>query len=113
MNTRLIRSTVLLGIGLSAAAFLVAQTPQHPKSGSAKAAKSRGSSDAKDENIKQDRQPNDPNAKVEAPPEKGGPKTRGASCRVHVDNRTLYYVDIYTDGSYRGQVSPWGDSYGY
>lgn len=113
MNKKLIRYTLLVTIALSSAAFLMAQTPQHPTSGDTKSTKSRGSSDAKDENIKQDRQPNDPNAKIEAPPEKGGPKTRGGSCRIHIDNRTAFYVDVYTDGQYRGQVSPYGDSIGY
>jgi hypothetical protein len=113
MNKRPIRFVLLLATVLSSAAFLLAQTPQHPASGSTKSTKSRGASDAKDENIKQDSQPNDPNVKTEAPPDKGGPKTRGASCRIHIDNRTGYYVNIYTDGQYRGQVSPYGDSIGY
>jgi hypothetical protein len=113
MNKRLVRYTLLLALALSPAAFLLAQAPQHPTTGDTKSAKSRGASDAKDENIKQDSKPNDPNAKIEAPPDKGGPKTRGGSCRIHIDNRTPYYVSVYTDGQYRGQVSPYGDSVGY
>jgi len=98
-----------LGAGLKPA-----QGETHPKSATTKAAQSRGQAGEKDENIKQDRAANDPNAKIEAPPEKGGAKTRqSASCQIHIDNRSPWYVDIYTDGSYRGQVSPYGDSYGY
>jgi hypothetical protein len=113
--TKLIRSTFILGLAFSFGfqAKLAFAQDQHPKSATSKATSSRGESGGKDENIKQDRKANDPNAKIEAPPEKGGPKTRQASCRVHIDNRTPLYVDIYLDGTYVGQVSPFGDSYGW
>jgi hypothetical protein len=115
MHNKVIRSTLLLGLALSAgAAFQPARAQEsHPKEGATKSAKSRGEAGAKDENIKKDRQPNDPQAKAVAPPEKGGPKTRSAACHIHMDNRTPWYIDIYTDGDYRGQVSPYGDSTGY
>ncbi|PYT03455.1 MAG: hypothetical protein DMF60_18320 [Acidobacteria bacterium] len=115
MSTKLICSTLFLGLALSLGFHLkpaLAQE-QHPKSATTKATKSRGESGGKDENIKQDRTANDPNAKIEAPPEKGGAKSRQASCRVHIDNHTPWYIDIFTDGNYRGQVSPFGDSYGW
>ena len=112
MKKQFLHSLLALGLALALASG-VALAQAHPKSATTKAAQSRGDSGAKDENIKQDRAPNDPNAKIEAPPEKGGPKTRQAACRIHIDNRTPYYVDIYTDGNYRGQVSPFGDSFGW
>jgi hypothetical protein len=114
MITTLIRSTLILGIALSFAGLAAAQNEQHPKSATTKAEKSRGTADAKDENIKQDRKANDPSSKLEAPPEKGGPKSRGSAlCPAHIDNRTRWYIDVYTDGDYRGQVSPFGDLIGW
>jgi hypothetical protein len=115
MNKRLIRFTLVLGIAFGLGAGVrSAQAEQHPKSATTKGATSRGGAGEKDDNVKQDRAPNDPSAKTEAPPQKGGAKTRQyASCQVHIDNHTPWYIDIYTDGDYRGQVSPWGDSYGY
>jgi hypothetical protein len=111
---RLIHPVLVFGLALGLGTGLGhAQDQKHPKSGTTKGTISRGDANAKDENIKHDSAPNDPNAKIEAPPEKGGPKTRGGACRVHVDNRTPYYIAIYTDGDYRGQVSPYGDSYGW
>ena len=99
------------GLGIRVPAVAVAQ--QHPTSGSASAQKSRGEAGAKDENVKKDRQPNDPNAKVEAPPAKGGTKGRSSYCRVHFDNRTGLYINLYTDGNYRGEISPYDDLYGW
>jgi hypothetical protein len=114
MTMKLIHSTVVLGLALAVGVVTGPALGQdHPKSATATAAKSRGDSTGKDENIKKDAAPNDPNAKVEAPPEKGGPKTRGGSCFIDVDNRSPYYISIYTDGDYRGQVSPFGDLVGY
>ena len=111
---RLIYSLLVFGLALGlGTSFGNAQDQKHPKSATTKGTNSRGDANAKDENIKHDSAPNDPNAKIEAPPEKGGPKTRGGACRAHVDNRTPYVISIYTDGDYRGQVSPYGDSYGW
>jgi len=111
---RPIHSVLVFGLALGLGTGLGhAQDQKHPKSATTKGTNSRGDANAKDENIKQDSAPNDPNAKIEAPPEKGGPKTRQAACRVHIDNRTPWYISIYTDGNYRGQVSPYGDSYGW
>lgn len=106
----LIGLVLSLGVGIQSA---TAQTPKHPQSATSAAQKTRGDANAKDENIKHDQTPNDPNAKVEAPPDKGGPKTRGMACHLHVDNRTPWYIYIYTDGDYRGEVSPYGDLVGY
>ena len=36
------------------------------------------------------------------------PKARGAACSIYFSNYTGYYVNIYVDGYYRGQLSPWG-----
>ena len=111
---KLIHSVLALGLALGlGSGAMNAQDQKHPSSAKVNGTKSRGENTGKDENIKNDRAPNDPNAKIEAPPDKGGPKTRGASCRVHIDNHTAYYISIYTDGNYRGEVSPYGDSIGF
>ena len=77
-----------------------------------KATKSRGKSDVKDPNIKSDSDTNKANANAPAPPNKGG-TARGAACTIHIDNRTPYYIRIYVDGDYKGQVGPWGDGITY
>jgi|HubBroStandDraft_4_1064222.scaffolds.fasta_scaffold04069_4 hypothetical protein len=115
MITRLIRFTLILAMALGVTGYAGAQSQatDHPKSATTKSEKSRGASSAPDENIKHDNAANDPNAKIAAPPAKGGTKTRGGYCRLHVDNQTQWYISVYFDGDYRGQVSPWGDSYGW
>lgn len=36
-------------------------------------------------------------------------QARGASlCNIYFSNYTGYYVNIYVDGYYKGQLSPWG-----
>jgi len=50
-----------------------------------------------------------PNIKSEAPStDEAQPKARGAACSIYFSNYTGYYVNIYVDGYYRGQLSPWG-----
>ena len=113
MQIRLTRAVLSWGLILSlslSSNFLYAQQKQDTVT--VKGQRTRGQ-EGSDSNIKHGREPNDPNANIEAPPDKGGPQVRGGSCRIHVDNHTPWYVDIYTDGDYRGQVSPWGDSYGW
>ena len=52
---------------------------------------------------------NNPNIKTEAPTtDEAIPKARGAACNINFSNYTGYYVNVYVDGYYRGQVSPWG-----
>ena len=72
---RLIHPVLVFGLALGLGTGLGhAQDQKHPKSGTTKGTISRGDANAKDENIKHDSAPNDPNAKIEAPPEKGGPR---------------------------------------
>lgn len=36
-------------------------------------------------------------------------QSRGAaSCSIYFSNYTGYYVNVYVDGYYKGQLSPWG-----
>jgi hypothetical protein len=75
-----------------------------------KAAKTRGG--GADSNVKEGKDQaakNDPAQEPAAPPEKGGKKERGVfDCWVTADNYTGWWIDIFVDGTYRGQVSPWG-----
>lgn len=48
-----------------------------------------------------------------APEKKGGPKARAALADLHVDNWTGWYLNIYVDGIYAGQVGPYGDIWFY
>ena len=67
-----------------------------------------------DPNIKSDSAVNSPNAQMDAPEAKGGPKTRGAAgCKVEFDNRTRLLIKTFVDGKYRGTMDPFGDAYIY
>lgn len=46
-----------------------------------------------------------------APPNKGGEKSRGIICDVHVDNRTNLYIYVWVDGNPEGMMGPFGDLY--
>ena len=66
----------------------------------------------KDPNIKSNSMVNNAKKTVAAPVDKGGPKTRGVTCRLHIDNRTPWIIQIYADGDFLGTVSKYGDSWG-
>lgn len=52
---------------------------------------------------------NNPTIKSEAPvTDVEEPESRGGSCKVNFSNYTGYYINIYVDGYYRGQLSPRG-----
>jgi hypothetical protein len=101
----------LLALSMQAKPKASASAPQ-ASSGKAtdKAMASRGA--GPDTNIKQDKDQatkNDAAKAPPAPPSKGGAKTRGIfDCWVTANNYTPWWVDIYVDGTYRGQVAPWG-----
>ena len=50
------------------------------------------------------------NIKSEAPnTDTPSPQARGANlCNIYFSNYTGYYVNVYVDGYYKGQLSPWG-----
>ena len=77
------------------------------------AQKGKGAGGA-DENIKNDSDANDPGKQMPGPGTKGGEKSKGqGDCAVVIDNRSALYIRIYVDGTYRGTIAPWGDSYCY
>ena len=50
-----------------------------------------------------------PNIKTTAPTtDKKVDKSRGDLCQINFDNYTGYYVNVYVDGNYQGQVGPYG-----
>lgn len=108
-----------IGLGLVAALSLSGATAQAQGKSEDRPNTARGAVDpANDENIRQARGTNAPQASGEMviPADKApeGTMSRGASsCRVHFDNRSRLYVATYADGSYRGELSPWGDVYAY
>lgn len=63
---------------------------------------------AKDENIDQRSMLNDSKDLPEAPPSKGGTKSRSIYCGVVVDNYTPYKIQIYINRRYKGLVAPYG-----
>ena len=56
---------------------------------------------------------NDPNDSRPAPPDKDGPRTRGGiyASELRFDNRTPWYIEIYINNEYAGELGPYGDSY--
>ncbi|HKQ62570.1 MAG TPA: hypothetical protein VJS92_14870 [Candidatus Polarisedimenticolaceae bacterium] len=72
-----------------------------------KAQKSRG--EGKDENIKKAGVSNNANSTAVAPPSKGGDKSRGGICSLHVNNYTKWYIIVYGNGDQIGTVGPYGD----
>jgi hypothetical protein len=111
------KQTLVAGIVvcvLGGAMLAAAGEPQKPAAETgvlvSKAARSRGA--GADENIKKDSPVNDAKAQVQAPPDKGGAKSRGMLCRFHVDNRTQWKIQIFVNGQLDGLVGPYGDAYG-
>lgn len=81
-----------------------------------KSMKGAGERGGTDPNIKQDSSVNNANAEFVGPKDKAGSgNTRGSAgvCKVVLDNRTKLIVKIYVDGTYRGTMSPYGDSVTY
>jgi hypothetical protein len=75
-----------------------------------KSTKSRSVGD--DPNIKQGKEQvakNSPGNEPPAPPQKGGARSRGPlDCWLTIDNWSPWWIDVYIDGTYRGEVSPFG-----
>ncbi|NJM64287.1 MAG: hypothetical protein HC851_00770 [Acaryochloris sp. RU_4_1] len=55
---------------------------------------------------------NDLQDKTPAPPKKGGPRGRQLfSSALLFDNRTPWYIELYVNGIYKGEIGPYGDTY--
>ena len=112
MRKKIAVAVSIVGLTLAFATPAMAQ-----KKGTLESRSSEGRGAAtSDDNIKTEAGTNDKAVAIPAPPKKGGKAaTRGdyGSCPLHVDNRTGLWVNLYTDGNYRGQVSPYGDVTGY
>lgn len=108
----------LVGIGLVAALAITSSAAGAQARSQDRPNAARGAMDpANDENIRMARGTNSMSAAGEAAPSQKAPAgtaTRGASsCQVHFDNRTRLYIATYADGTYRGELAPWGDVYTY
>jgi len=110
---RLTHLILMAAITVAAAPVTHAQQPKgKTEETKSTTARSRGA----DENIKTAKPTtNSENANVPAPANKAPGRSKGASAvaTVVLDNSTPWYIDIYIDGSYRGTMGPWGDSYAY
>jgi hypothetical protein len=106
MTLKLWSLALLAGLALTT----VPQVAHAQKKGelTTRATKSRGT--GADSHIKSDSVINSTTKTFAPPPEKGGAKTRGAAVgRLHIDNRTQWYIRIYVDGDLQTIVAPWGD----
>jgi hypothetical protein len=104
--------TALVAVVIMAPVFAQTVSSDASKATVMKGTKGTGTAD-NDPNIKGKSPDNDPNAKVPPPPGKGA-ATRGPNpwpCRVNVDNRTGWKIQVYVDGQYDGLSSPWGNAY--
>jgi hypothetical protein len=67
-----------------------------------------------DNNITSKSNKNDPNDKSTAPSYKDESRGSGPGiCTVTIKNFTNWYIDIYMDGKYIGEIGPWQDAYSY
>lgn len=107
--TQYLRRAVLcaLAVGLASGGMSTARAADNASATKAE----RGKGGWEDE-LKGRGEKNVLNSTLEAPPEKGGRKSRQAMCRLRVDNRTPWTVQIGVEGRYNGTVAPWGDAFG-
>jgi len=115
-NKYVLAGALALAVCLLTTLVVVAQSKQKGKQSKPielKAQKPTTRGAEKDPNIISDSQTNDPNAKIDPPESKGGPKARGGSCEVRFDNSTKYLIKLYIDGKYRGTIGPFDDAVGY
>ena len=96
----------LAAISMVALNTTVTYAQEKEKTVTDKATKSRGGGE--DENIKMAKPHNNPDLYG-----KEREKTRTATTKVIVKNKTGWYIDVYNDGNYQGTVSPYGDAYFY
>ena len=104
--TRLIFTAVCL---LAMAALAEPPAAEPPARVPLQSAGQKAAAGTPDKNVKHKSEKNDPRKKIPAPPEKGGPKARGVTCRISVDNWTGYKVQLFIDGDYSGLIIPWGE----
>lgn len=105
--------SVVTGLAvLALLAIAVPTTAQAQGKSEERAATPRGAA-AEDENIRVAAGRNvkgeagEPAPMAKAP---SGTRSRGANeCKVHFDNRSALFIATYAEGSYRGELSPWGD----
>ena len=115
MSIRTTGTILATVIALAGLAYAQAPAAQQPDRARDNAQRSRGAATA-DPNIKAARPTNRADAPRPAPEKKGGkpPAARGTGyCSVIFDNYTGWFIDTYTDGTFTGTVTPWGDLTAY
>lgn len=113
MRSKAAVATAVMGLVLALGVTTTAGAQGKKNSLTTRASAGRGDATS-DQNIKQATASNNKASPVAAPVKKGGVRTRGSGdCALHVDNRTGLYVNLYTDGNFRGTISPWGDLEGW
>jgi hypothetical protein len=104
-------------VGIVAALTLLPAAVAAQGKSEERATLSRGGMAGEDENIRVATGTNVRGEPGEQPPSAKAPAgtmSRGANdCRVHFDNRSNLFIAAYADGTYRGELSPWGDVYTY
>jgi len=107
---------VILAAAIATSAAVTAANAQQPKGKTEETKSTTARSRGADENIKTARpSTNSASANVPAPANKGAGRAKGAAAvsTVILDNSTPWFIDIYIDGTFRGTMGPWGDSYAY
>lgn len=116
MSVRSFSMPFAIGAAVLALSLLPAAAQAQAKS-EERATLSRGGMAGEDENIRVATGTNVRGEPGEQPPSAKAPTgtmTRGANdCRVHFDNRSNLFIAAYAQGTYRGEISPWGDVYTY
>ncbi len=100
-----------------AALFIAPQSLRAQGKSMDRANVSRGGAATEDENIRVAGGRNvrgEPGEQAPSQKAEAGTMSRGSSnCQVHFDNRSSLFVATYADGTYRGELAPWGDVYTY
>lgn len=98
----------VVALGISIGSLTAGQQPESKGKAEDTAQTARGAAD-KDPNVKTATGVNDPAKEMPAPPQKGGPQTRGRGCYITYDNYTPWYIEAFLDGQYCGTVAPYGE----
>jgi hypothetical protein len=116
MSARPLLLPLAVAAAIASLALLPATAAAQGKS-EERATLSRGGMAGEDENIRIATGTNVRGASGEPAPSAKAPAgtmSRGSNdCRVHFDNRSNLFIAAYAEGTYRGELAPWGDVYTY
>ena len=98
---RLVQLGTMAGCALVAGALVLGSGAVAQDDGRMVEVKGKQAKGGDDPNIADSSSDNDPNARVTAPPSKGGPEPKGRFCLASIDNWTRLFVQFYLDGKYQ------------